>query len=191
MPKYRRSVQPGGTFFFTQVTYRRQPLFRDEKARALLRQAIAGCRQNHPFAIEAFVLLPDHLHTIWTLPEEDADFSTRWRVIKQSFTRAWLSTGGEEIRVTVSGRCYRHHGVWQRGFWEHRIRDQDDLNRHLNYIHYNPVKHNLVSCPHEWPNSTFAAAVARGLYAESWCCACEGRPIVLPDLGELELTAME
>jgi len=135
-----------------------------------------ACKAKHPFTIVALVLLPDHLHTIWTLPEEDADFSTRWSILKTCFTLAWLAAGGGEGAISSSRRRNRRRGVWQRRFWEHRIRDQDDFNRHLNYIHYNPVKHGLARCPHAWPHSTFGKWVKRGAYRTDWCCGCHATP---------------
>ncbi len=94
------------------------------------------------------VLLPDHLHTIWTLPKGDIDFSERWNQIKRGFTVAWLANGGDEHVITASRQANRRRGIWQRRFWEHLIRDRDDYNQHLDYIHYNAVKHGHAACPH-------------------------------------------
>src|SRR5687768_13416942 len=137
MPNYRRTVRPGGTFFFTVVTYDRLAFLCNAKARAMLRTALRLCQTLRPFEIEAFVLLPDHLHTVWTLPVGDSDFSTRWGLIKKAFTQSWLASGGREGHVSVSREANQRRGVWQRRFWEHTIRDEDDLHRHLDYIHYN------------------------------------------------------
>jgi putative transposase len=125
------------------------------------------------------------------LPEDDADFSTRWSRIKLNFTRQYLACGGRERPVSASRRHNRRRGVWQRRFWEHLIRGQDDFNRHLNYIHHNPVKHKLASCPHDWPHSSFEHWVQRGVYAPEWCCACEGRMPQRMDWQGVEVTAME
>jgi putative transposase len=148
MPNYRRAFRPGGTFFFTLVTHGRARFLCDELARTLLRRAIDDCRAAAPFEVDAFVLLPDHLHTMWTPPAGDGDFSTRWMRIKRSFTCGWLAAGGREGAVSDSRRRNRRRGVWQRRFWEHVIRDPTDYQRHLDYIHYNPVKHKLARCPH-------------------------------------------
>jgi putative transposase len=139
----------------------------------------------------AIVLLSDHVHCIWTLPENDHDFSTRWSFIKSCFTRRYLAAGGHESAISDSRRCHEERGVWQRRFWEHLIRDQDDLNRHLNYIHYNPVKHAHCACPHAWPHSSFDRWVASGMYEVSWQCACNGhRPPAL-DFSGLALNDIE
>jgi putative transposase len=191
VPNYRRAHVPGGTFFFTLVTCGRAPFLCDEPARTLLRNCLSACRERHPFTIDAMVLLPDHLHAIWTLPPQDADFSTRFSVVKKSFTGQWLRQGGQEADVTDSRKRNRRRGIWQRRFWEHTIRDQQDLTNHLNYIHYNPVKHGMASCPHAWPYSTFGQYVKNGMYAEDWCCSCEHRTVVPPQFDLLNQTAME
>ncbi len=177
MPEYRRVLQPGGTFFFTAVTEQRQALFRSVTARTLLRTALQETQQRWPFVIDAIVVLPDHLHTIWTLPEGDADFSTRWSFLKSTFTRSWLAANGREIVVSDSRRRNRRRGVWQRRFWEHTIRDDEDYERHCDYIHYNPVKHGLAACPHAWPYSSFLRFVKEGYYSGTWLCVCDGRSV--------------
>lgn len=175
MPNYRRAYLPGGTFFFTLVTYRRQRFLCEPAARVALRRAVADCRRDHPFDLLASVLLPDHLHMIWRLPEGDADFSTRWSLIKSAFTRAWLKADGAEGSISDSRRRNRRRGVWQRRFWERCLRDQDDLNRHVDYVHYNPVKHGIATCPHAWPWTSFHRWVRDGFYDADWCCSCDGR----------------
>jgi putative transposase len=182
---------PGGTFFFTLVSYQRARFLCDERARAVLRACLEACRRRHPFVIDAMVLLPDHLHALWTLPEGDGDFSTRFAVLKKSFTEQWLRGGGWEGAVSDSRRRNRRRGVWQRRFWEHLIRDQDDLNNHLNYIHYNPVKHGLASCPHAWAYSTFGQWVRKEVYAADWCCRCDHRRPTPPNFEPLDAMAME
>ena len=158
MPNYLRALQPGGTFFLTLVTQRRVPIFADEGARAMLHDAFAQCRRHHGFVLDAMVLLPDHLHLLMTLPEDDADFSMRIANIKSHFTRHYLASGGAEQSRSVSRLRQRVRGVWQRRFWEHTIRDSTDLHRHFDYIHYNPVKHKshrpqttLISPQTRWP----------------------------------------
>ena len=191
MPNYRRAFRPGGTFFFTLVTYRRGRFLCDDPARALLRRAIDACRAVAPFEVDAVVLLPDHLHAIWTLPHGDADFSMRWARIKRSFTRAWVAGGGWEGGVSDSRRRNRRRGVWQRRFWEHAIRDETDLARHLNYIHYNPIKHGLAQCAHAWPWSSFHRLVRAGVYDARWCCGCDRNPVAMPDFDGLDTDGIE
>ncbi len=175
MPNYRRAMQPGGTFFLTLVTERRVKIFNSDSVRTLLRRAIEHCRQVHPFVLHAIVLLHDHLHLLITLPDGDADFSRRITSIKSTFTRSFLAAGGSEQSRSRSRYRQRSRGIWQRRFWEHTIRDETDRNRHLDYIHYNAVKHGYVDCPHAWPHSTFHQFVNQRRYEPDWCCQCDGR----------------
>jgi putative transposase len=180
MPNYKRTYKNGGMFFFTLVTHRRRNLFSKTIAREYLRQAIAEEKEKYPFELVAIVLLPDHLHCIWELPGNDADFSKRWGRIKSRFSRMWINVGGKEAEISQARRNHRERGIWQKRFWEHRIRDEEDLKRHVNYIHYNPVKHGLVRCPHIWPYSSFEQWVKEGYYQHDWLCDCNGqRPTVL------------
>jgi putative transposase len=181
MPNYRRLFQPGGTFFFTLVTDRRRPLFRSDNARQCLREAILHVQKEHPFEIVASALLPEHFHCIWKLPDEDSGYSKRWGCIKSRFTRSWLAGGGRETAVSSARVDHRECGVWQKRFWEHRIRDEEDFFRHVNYIHYNPVKHGLVRCPHQWPHSSFLRWAEQGHYRQDWLCECERSPTAIPD----------
>ena len=185
MPEYRRAFAPGATFFFTLVTNFRQPIFAKRRAVALLRAAFGEVRARHPFAIDAAVVLPDHIHTIWTLPPNDTDFSTRWRRVKGCFTRLFLKGGGSESGRSASRRKQDERGIWQRRFWEHVIRDECDLERHMDYIHYNPVKHGLASCPHAWAYSSFHRWVRRAAYDADWACVCRGIPARVGDLANL------
>lgn len=185
MPDYRRADVPGGTYFFTLVTERRTPFLCTDLARKLLRESVDACRDARPFDAEAFVLLPEHLHAIWTLPAGDADFSGRWAAVKARFTRGWLDAGGRELPTSDSRRRHGHRGVWQRRFWEHWLRDARDFGEHLDYVHYNPVKHGLVTCPHLWPYSTFGKWVKRGVYEPDWMCVCGGRTVPPPAFGGL------
>ena len=179
MPNYKRTYQGGGMFFFTLVTHRRRHLFSKSKARELLREAIEEEKSQHPFDLVAIVLLPDHLHCIWELPEHDADFSKRWGRIKSSFSKRWINIGGKEGEISQARNKHRERGIWQKRFWEHRIRDEEDLMRHVNYIHFNPVKHGLVRCPHDWPYSSFDQWVKEGYYRHDWLCDCDSRkPVV-------------
>lgn len=164
--QYRRAQTPGATYFFTVVTYQRQTLFQHPETVALLRQAFWTVKQKHPFTIDAIVVLPDHLHCIWTLPPDDADFSKRWRLIKSEFTRYCPDSFRQQRSA-----ARQHKGeqaVWQRRFWEHQIRDETDFVRHVDYIHYNPVGHELVKAPKDWAYSSFHRAVRWGLYSEDW-----------------------
>jgi putative transposase len=168
MPNYLRNYVPGGIYSFTVVTHQRRPLFDVENNRELLADAMRSVRLKRPFEIVAMVLLPDHLHCIWTLPPEDADFSNRWRQIKEAFTRKYLKAGGQEAEISDSRILHAERGVWQRRFWEHTCRDQDDLNRCIDYIHWNPVKHGLVTRVKDYPWSTFHKYVQDGIYAADW-----------------------
>ena len=174
MPHYVRAFRPGGTFFLTLVTQRRAPLFADAAVRELLHEAIARCQSFHPFTIDAIVLLPDHLHLLITLPRGDSDFSGRVAQSKSRFTRAYLACGGPEQARSASRLRQRARGVWQRRFWEHTIRDEEDLRHHFDYVHYNPVKHKYLTCPHLWPHSSFHRFVVQNRYAPGWCCRCAG-----------------
>ncbi len=120
------------------------------------------------------VMLRDHLYGIWTLPPADADYSKRWGAIKKHFTQSWLALGGAEKPRTASRQHRHRRGVWQRGFWEHTLRDERDYARHFDYIHYNPVKHGLTECPGDWPYSTFHRWVKRGVYDSHWGCPSGG-----------------
>ncbi len=168
MPDYRRNYVPGGTYFFTVVVHQRRPLFDREQTRVFLRNAILTVRRKRPFDIVAMVLLPDHLHCIWTLPQGDADYSTRWRQIKEEFTCAYLEAGGEEGTRSASRQKRGERGIWQRRFWEHTCVDQDDLNRCIDYIHWNPVKHGLVERVCDYPWSSFHRYVEQGIYPFDW-----------------------
>jgi putative transposase len=181
MPDYRRIFRPGGTYFFTIVTHLRRRLLADEANVQLLKATVAQIRQQHPFEIDAAVVLPDHIHFIWTLPEHDSDYSTRIGKIKAAFTKRLREVGTAVNRQPRSG----YSDVRQPRFWEHTIRDQGDLNTHLDYVHYNPVKHGYVRCPHEWTHSSFPKRVAQSDYELTWCCCCDGRMVEPPDFSSI------
>ncbi len=166
MPNYLRA-RKGTTYFFTLVTYHRQRILCLERSRKILRQTIYKVKKSYPFAIEAMVLLPDHLHCIWRLPEGDHDYSTRWGMIKSEFTKntkSWLA-----VPQPSDSRLKKREGsIWQRRFWEHMIRDDRDFMYHCNYIHYNPVKHGLAAAPKDWPHSTFRWFVKNQIYPLDW-----------------------
>ena len=148
--KLSSRVVPGGCWCFTvNLLERRQTLLVDHIA--TLREAVASVRQGLPFTIDAFVVLPDHLLAIWTLPPDDADFSTRWRLIKSRFSRALP----KRERLSAARVARSERGIWQRRFWEHLIRDEADYARHVEYCYINPVKHRLVASVREWPHSSF------------------------------------
>jgi putative transposase len=191
MPNYRRWYRPGGTFFFTVVTHLRRPILCEDIARPILRAAIEQCLERHAFTIEAMVLFPDHFHPLIRLPDGDTAYSLRLASIKANFTRRWLEATGSEPPQTISRRRHHHRSVWQKRFWEHRIGGTEDFEEHLNYIHYNPVKHGLDSCPHLWPYSTFQKWVKRGVYAEDWLCVCGGRKVTPPRFERFDEFDME
>jgi putative transposase len=168
MPDYRRNYVAGGTFFFTVVTHRRSQFLCRPEARHLFRSCIRTQLRNRPFKIDAVALLPDHLHMMWTLPRHDKDFSTRWSAIKGDFTREWLRQSGSEAQTTSGQRREGRRGVWQPRFIEHTIRDEDDFQSHLDYIHYNPVKHGWARSPKEWRWSSFHRYVRLGAYPIDW-----------------------
>jgi len=153
--KYRRARIKNGTYFFTVVTRKRQKILGLDENVELLRDAFQYAMRNHPFRIDGHVILPDHLHCIWTLPDGDCDFSTRWTLIKSYFSRRFHATSLDS-------------STWQNKFWEHLIRDEKDLKNHLEYIHYNPVKHGLVQSPIEWPLSSLHRYIVNGFYSPDW-----------------------
>ena len=185
MPNYRRAYVPGGTFFFTLVTNRRARFLCDLPARPLLGSVIRRCHLKWPVNVAAIALLPNHLHVIWSLPSGDSEFSKRWGWIKKEFTKQWLLLGGVQKGVSDGRRRERRRGVWQPRFWEHAIRNEKDFERHFDYVHYNPVKHGLVPCPHAWPWSSFHRWVSGDVYPKDWACSC-GRSFVSLDFHDIE-----
>ena len=168
MPHYRRFFLPGGTYFFTLVTYQRRPILCSDFARDMLRAAWLDVQGRFPFTTAAVCLLPDHLHCIWTLPEDDYNYSVRWKEIKRLFSKAY---GNKIIEKTPRSNSREKRGelsIWQRRFWEHTIRDEADLEKHIEYIHYNPVKHGLVENLADWPWSSFHRYVRSGYYDANW-----------------------
>ena len=170
MPDYRRIWCPGGTYFFTVNLLQRQGNNLLVEHIALLRDAIRLVRLRHPFIIHGWVVLPDHMHCVIELPSGDADFATRWRLIKMEFSRKlpkneWRS----QVRLARGER-----GVWQRRYWEHLIRDEADYRAHMDYVHVNPLKHGLVGRVADWPYSTFQHLVEQGVYPPDWAGGEEG-----------------
>ncbi|MCH9023201.1 MAG: transposase [Planctomycetes bacterium] len=164
MTNYLRANFCGGYYFFTVLTYQRKRFLVDDLSRECLRNAWRSVCRDRPFEVVAVCLLPEHLHCVWRLPEGDHDFSLRWLLIKKGFTRRYLKAGGREFKQSLSRLKKRERGVWQRRFWEHQIRDDEDLQRHVDYIHYNPVKHGLVDAVEDWPWSTYHRFVRDGIY---------------------------
>ena len=166
MTAYRRDRMLGGSYFFTVNILDRQSnllTHHIDELRNAHRQMIA----KYPVQVDAMVVLPDHIHAIWTLADDDADYSSRWKFFKSSFSR---SIPTEHSSVRSESRIKKaERAVWQRRFWEHRIRDDEDFQRHMDYIHYNPVKHGHVSSVQDWEYSTFKRCVKLGLYMPSWC----------------------
>ena len=166
MTDYRRSRISGASYFFTvNLADRSQALLTQNIA--LLRSAFEYTRERHPFIVDAIVVLPEHLHAIWTLPEGDRDFSLRWRLIKTVFSRG-LSHGEHRSN---SRQSKGERGIWQRRYWEHLIRDEVDFSRHVDYIHINPLKHGLVKRVTDWPHSSFHRYVRAGILPMDWAGA--------------------
>jgi putative transposase len=176
MRRYIRSDTPGATYFFTLT-------LRDRSARWLvdhvteLRACVAEVKARHPFEIEAMVVLPEHLHALWRLPVDDADFSTRWMLVKQGFTRQLCDAGVLDEAGAQARGVKGERGLWQRRFWEHQIRDEDDFARHVDYIHFNPVKHGWVLRARDWPYSSLHRYVRDGRLPADWgiSAAIEGQ----------------
>lgn len=163
--RYRRAWNAGGTFFFTvNLEDRSSDLLTAniDTLRLAFRQVVS----RHPFRIDAIVILPDHLHAIWTLQENDRDFSTRWALIKAGFSRSLPLFEG----VSASRRKKRERSIWQRRFWEHRVRDDGDFARHVDYIHWNPVKHGHVTRAVDWSYSIIHRYIRRGVIGADWGC---------------------
>jgi putative transposase len=168
MSDYRRWYVPGGMFFLTLVTYRRRPILTTSEGREFLRSAIKTVRNQRPFDLFATVLLPDHWHLIAQLPHGDADYSTRIKRTKESFAKLWLAAGLPEMPVSEAQADKGERGIWQPRFWEHTIRDENDLERCTDYIHWNPRKHRLAQRVRDWPWSSFHRFVSANQYDIDW-----------------------
>ena len=169
MTNYRRYYVPGGSYFFTVALVDRRS---DALVRHVdhLRAAFRVVMRDFPFEMPAVVIMPDHLHCIWTLPQGDTAYPQRWRRIKAGFSRCV----GDLLPPSASRISKGELGVWQRRYWEHALRDEQDFSRHVDYIHRNPLKHGLVSCVADWPLSSFHRYVAAGIYPPDWCGVDEG-----------------
>jgi putative transposase len=163
MSRYRRVKIEGGLFFFTlALADRSSGLLVRHIDRA--RRAYAFAHERHPFETVAICILPDHLHALWQLPDRDADYASRWSLFKSAFSRGLPAAP----QRSASKIAKREKGIWQRRYWEHAIRDENDLDRHIEYIHYNPVKHELVTRVLDWPHSSFHRYVEEGLLPADW-----------------------
>ena len=167
MTRYRRA-RAGRTYFFTLVTFRRRPILCYASVRSELRLALQNVRMTRPFVINAWVLMPDHLHCIWTLPADDVDYSTRWNLIKRSVSRFVDVSMHAQVAVSASRIKHRDSTIWQRRFHEHEIRDERDFENHMDYAHFNPVRHGYAESAAAWPFSTFHRYVREGVYPVDW-----------------------
>lgn len=178
MPDYRRWRLPGGSYFFTVNLANRRSNLLVERVEQL-RRVVRRVRQKHPFALDAVVILPEHLHMIWTLPPGDSDFSIRWALIKAGFSRAIPKGDPRHPEVRSASRVRSgERGIWQRRFYEHLLRDDDDFAAHVDYIHYNPVKHGHAKRPADWPYSSIHRYIRQGIVPKDWGCLTPP-----PDLG--------
>jgi putative transposase len=180
MSNYRRFYQNESIVFLTIVTYNRQPIFNNPENISLLRHIIAMVKSEMPFEILGAVILPDHLHFLWQLPINDHNYSKRVGRLKALFTKS-LNKNNYKLPIAESRKKHQEKNIWQRRFWEHTIQNEQDFEHHLNYIHYNPVKHNLISCPHFWQYSSFNLWVKKGFYSVDWACNCDGKIAKIPD----------
>jgi putative transposase len=168
MPHYLRAWVPGGTFFITVVTFDRRKIFNHPQGRRILGKTVHQVIREFPFSLDAWVLMPDHLHTIWTLPKGDTNYGKLVGLIKSNFSKAAKTWFHDEAMMNPSRRSRHETTIWQRRFWEHVIRDEEDLAKHFDYIHYNPVKHGLVQRVRDWPYSSFHRLVKEGIYPLDW-----------------------
>ncbi|MES2038312.1 MAG: transposase [Pseudomonadota bacterium] len=175
--RYRRANVPGATYFFTVNLQDRRSQLLTEHIDAL-RAAFRSVQARYPFEIIAMVVMPEHLHSIWQLPEGDVDFSLRWSLIKAAFSKALP----KQENISNSREKKRERGIWQRRFWEHMVRDDDDLEKHVAYLHYNPVKHGYVDNASAWPYSSLHKFIAKGMVDANW--GETAFAIELPELDE-------
>ena len=170
MATYRRSHATGATWFFTVASHHRLPILVRRDVLLALRHAITQTRERHPFEIVAWVVLPDHMHALWTLPEADGDYALRWALIKRQTAQAV-----RDAIPPVTSKSMQARGEigLRRRYWEHQIHDENDLLRHIDYIHFNPVKHGLVASPNLWSHSTFHRYVREGLLPTDWMVGSE------------------
>ncbi|WP_435950241.1 REP-associated tyrosine transposase [Psychrobacter sp. DM8] len=168
MPRYIRSYTQGATYFFTLVSYNRRKILCEPDFLKAFKSSIRQIQQQYPFEIIAWVQLPDHIHCIWQMPENDANYSMRWSQIKRLTTQACPQYHSTKDALSLSEVKRNERGIWQRRFLEHQIRNESDFIKHMDYLHYNPVKHGLVDKVADWPYSSFHRYVRQGFYAEDW-----------------------
>ena len=168
MSQYIRSYTKGATYFFTLVSYNRRKILCEDDFLQAFKKSIKQVQQQYPFEIIAWVQLPDHLHCIWKMPENDVNYSMRWSQIKRLTTQACPQYHLTKDELSYSKIKRHERGIWQRRFFEHQIKDEADFVRHMDYLHYNPVKHGLAERPLDWPHSSFHRYVNQGYYAEDW-----------------------
>ena len=179
MPEYRRHYHKGGSYFFTVVTHQRQKILLNEDMRSALRSSIQEVQQTLSFKVDAWVLLPDHLHCIWTLPEGDDNYSLRWLRIKQGVSKR-CNHYFDPKKQSASRKSRHESTIWQRRFWEHHIRHVQDFERCMNYVHINPLQHGYVKQVCDYPYSTFHRYVKMGVYDKDWGSGVE----VMGEFGE-------
>lgn len=168
MRTYIRSDTPGATYFFTLTLQDRSARWLVDHV-AELRACVADVKAKHPFAIEAMVVLPEHLHALWRLPPDDKEFGLRWMLVKQAFTQRLQARGALDGQAAAARRGRSgERTLWQRRFWEHQIRDEEDFSRHVDYIHFNPVKHGWVLRARDWPYSSLHRYVRNGILPQDW-----------------------
>ena len=158
-------ISKGGSYFFTVVTEKRRKIFTNDDSVNRLRAAFKAVMQKRPFVIDAAVILPDHLHFIWTLPEHDCDYSTRWRLIKTAYTK---QSPTQFNAPNANRKNKKQQDIWQHRGWEHCLRNEQDFQHHVDYIHYNPVKHGLVKQASDWRYSSIHRYIKLGLLTENW-----------------------
>ena len=161
--RYRRSLLKGGCYFFTLNLAQRDKSTLTEHI-GLLRSSYLKVTSERPVETQAIVILPDHLHALWQLPENDCDYAQRWRQVKTHFSRNLPQTE----HISTSRQRKGERGIWQRRYWEHQIRDEVDLQRHIDYIHFNPVKHGYVNTSSKWPYSSIHRYIKQGLITPNW-----------------------
>ena len=184
MSNYQGVYMPGGTYFFTLITYNRLSFLTHKDVRTTLRMTWQSVKKKYLFVLIALCLLPDHLHCMWRLPDTDADYSIRWQKIKKGFSKKLNRSIITHADTSQLRRSRREAPVWQRRFWEYTIRDQQDDNRHVDYIHLNPVKHGYVRKAIEWPWSTFHRYLSSGIYDSDWGDVSSNQELMLNTAGE-------
>ncbi len=166
--QYRRAYAKGATYFFTANLLNRNGTLLTDYI-DLLKQSIRTVKNSHPFHIDAIAILPDHIHTLWTLPDNESDFPLRWRLIKSGFSKNLPKTE----TISASRRKKGERGIWQRRFWEHLIRNEEDFANHVNYIHINPVKHGYVQKASDWRYTSIHKYIRTGILSSDWGCSAE------------------